>query len=397
MIRRQLKKIFEVRIVVVLLFAGCVVCGAAYSRLTTKTAGSESQNKPALNLTANLKAGKAKYSEFPHSKHKQSCDSCHKFPSSNWKTVRKEDAAFPDITDYPKHESCLSCHRTQFYGSSKPVICSICHTAPSPRNSSRHPFPNPREIFDQSAKGKTAVSDFAIKFPHEIHVGIVAGTDRRKFADPLYINVGLKRAGEESCAICHQTYSPQGESEDEYFTKPPADLGDAFWLKKGTFKSSPIGHTTCFSCHSDDTGIMPAPSNCAACHSLKSEDGVFDFDPKMAAAMSITDKIALDAWRLRGSSGTFRHEWMSHAEMDCASCHDVSKINTLDPASKKVDILSCSICHITETADDGGILNYEVDERKKNSKFECAKCHVSFGKLPVPESHFKAIAAQAGN
>src|ERR1041384_401605 len=35
-------------------------------------------------------------------------DNCHKFPSANWQQVRKKDAAFPDITEYPEHQSCLN-------------------------------------------------------------------------------------------------------------------------------------------------------------------------------------------------------------------------------------------------------------------------------------------------
>jgi hypothetical protein len=47
---------------------------------------------------------------------------------------------------------------------------------------------------------------------------------------------------------------------------------------------------------------------------------------------------------------------------------------------------------VTATTDDGGALNYEVDARKKDPKFQCAKCHIVFGKLPIPDSHAKAIA-----
>ena len=40
----------------------------------------------------------------------------------------------------------------------------------------------------------------------------------------------------KSCPVCHQTYQPQGDSSEEYVTKPPKNLGDNFWLKKGTFQ-----------------------------------------------------------------------------------------------------------------------------------------------------------------
>ena len=333
-----------------------------------------------------------KYSEFPHDvkAHRIDCASCHKFPSPNWERVRAKDAAFPDITDYPKHESCLNCHRQQFFRGTPPVICSICHVNPGPSDSRRHPFPNPREVFDLSAKGKRAVSDFAISFPHDKHIDIVS----RRTGQPLdvFVKASWRRpAAEESCSVCHKTLQPQGDAADEYVTAPPAKLGDAFWLKKGTFKSTPTGHTTCFTCHSADTGIAPAPTDCATCHKIKPPMPESDFDPKLAAAIGVTEKVVLDAWKRRDSSGTFRHEWSSHADQSCSNCHNVAAMNTLVASTKKVSITSCNTCHITATSDDGGALNFEIDARNKNPKFECTKCHVAFGKKAVPPSHIKAV------
>src|SRR6185436_17925948 len=86
----------------------------------------------------------------------------------------------------------------------------------------------------------------------------------------------------KSCPVCHQTYQPQGDSADEYVTKPPKNLGDDFWLKKGSFKTIPTSHTVCFTCHNADVGIEPAPSNCGACHKLAAPRPIQanDFDPK---------------------------------------------------------------------------------------------------------------------
>lgn len=349
-----------------------------------------SQNK--ARVTARRQAPPARYSQFPHSlkAHQRECSSCHTFPSANWKAVRAAAEAFPDATEYPKHESCLDCHMPQFFRGARPAICSICHVNPSPRDSRRHPFPNPREIFDLSAKGKTAVSDFQIKFPHATHIEIVSGL---RTTDPTFTRVsysGVRRA-EESCTVCHKTIDLQGDSSDEYSTKPPADLGEGFWLRKGTFKSRPTSHTTCFTCHSADTGISPAPTACASCHALRGPQPTADFDAKLAKAMNLGAKTILDAWRDRDSSGKFRHEWFSHAELSCSTCHTVEKINTLDPGTKKVSIAACGTCHATATSDDGGALNYEADSRKKDLKFQCTKCHVIFGKQPIPPSHIEAL------
>ena len=69
-------------------------------------------------------------------------------------------------------------------------------------------------------------------------------------------------------------------------------------------------------------------------------------------------------------------------------------MNTLDPKTSKVPVKSCGGaegCHITATADDGGILNYEIDQKKSNASFECTKCHLRHGKQPLPDSHVKAV------
>lgn len=397
-------EIGRIRTITLCLFLCFGLYGFFHSLVTTKTSGFDSSAtptpKPKAERELPAQTKKAKFSEFSHSVRphaKLACNACHKFPSANWKRVRKESEAFPDITDYPKHESCLSCHRQQFFAVAKPVICSICHTNPSPKNSARHPFPNPREIFDLSPKGKRAVTDFAIFFPHDKHLEIVS-QNRFRETEMRPVSFSLKRnaAGEESCAVCHQTYRPQGAAGDEYVTRPPANLGDAFWLKKGAFKTTPISHTQCFSCHSVDTGILPAPTNCAACHKLAPQEMKTDFDAKLAAKIGDLDKITWTLWRKRDSSATFRHEFSSHAELECANCHNAAAMNTTDALSKKVPVTSCNMCHITETSDDGGILNFEIDSRKKDAGFQCVKCHIAYGKMPVPESHLKAIAALAG-
>lgn len=343
------------------------------------------------------------YSKFSHETHtrtlKLECGACHSFPSSNWNRVRTGAEAFPDVTEYPTHTSCLKCHVQQFFKGAQPAICTNCHTNPSPRDGTRHPFPNPREIFDQSPKGRTAVADFAVAFSHDKHIEIVS---RDLPGLPRVINAGFARtegqtSDEQSCSVCHQTMRPQGNDDQEYVTKPPADLGDAFWLKKGTFKSTPLGHTTCFTCHSDDAGIAPAPANCAGCHQLKPAQPLADLDERsVAGQLDPADKVMRDSWRRRDSSGTFRHEWFSHAEAKCATCHQVATMNTADPRTKRVTISACATCHATATSDDGGALNYEIDSRRANPAFRCTKCHVVFGALAIPALHLQALEAAAG-
>ncbi len=382
----------SVRAVIAALFLCAVAVLLLYTEFS-ETVLSQTRKRPAVSRAV----VPPKYSNFPHDikAHQADCSSCHKFPSENWNKVRIGDAAFPDITEYPKHESCLSCHRQQFFRGRSPVVCSICHVNPGPRGRARHPFPNPREIFDASKKGKTAQTDFAIYFPHDKHIEIV--TARSSSGSP-FRNVAhtSRRAAEESCAVCHSTFQPQGDSDVEFVKTPPANIGEDFWLKKGTFKTNPTGHTTCFTCHSSDSGIAPAPSDCATCHKLLQPLPPADFDATIATKMGVSDRLTLDLWRRRDATGKYRHEFVAHKELSCDTCHNVLTMNTTDPATKRVKITSCATCHVTATADDGGALNFEADARKANPTFQCTKCHLTFGQKPMPASHAAALAEAAG-
>jgi hypothetical protein len=111
--------------------------------------------------------------------------------------------------------------------------------------------------------------------------------------------------------------------------------------------------------------------------------------------MSIADRVTLDTWARRESAGKFRHEWFSHAELSCSTCHNVTTLKTDDPATRKVSVTACATCHVTATSDDGGAMNFEVDSRKAKADFQCTKCHVTFGKMTIPQSHLDAVAAAA--
>jgi hypothetical protein len=345
------------------------------------------------------------YSNFSHSTHvtkqKLACDSCHKFPTANWKEVRKGDAAFPDVAEFPEHGACLNCHRQQFFARERPAprICSNCHVAVTPRDTARFLFPSLGDVAGASTPSRDFGDEFAVHFPHETHLEVV-GRHVRPIR-PSFIAVSWNSQQQKpppaNCPVCHQTYQPQGNSSEEYVTKPPKDLGDAFWLKKGTFKTTPNSHTGCFTCHNAESGIAPVSSDCQACHKLLSSTVKInsDFDPRMPATMGISDRTVISAWQTRISAGAFRHEGGSHPDLACADCHPPARMNTVDVQTLKVPVRSCGGaegCHVTATLDDGGILNYEIDQRTKNSGFVCTKCHIVFGTKPVPVSHTNALA-----
>ncbi len=398
-----------IRLVILAMFASASFAGLIVPQIsraefiaaaqTTPTPKRKSTKTKALPKTAPTLAPtpdpeQARFANFKHQLHldmELQCTQCHKFPTANWDKVREKSSAFPDVTDFPKHDSCLECHREQFFSGNPPAICSSCHVNPGPNDSTRFPFPNPREIFDATPRGKKAESEFKVEFPHDKHVEIVSRNTMPTIVRGAMFVSARAAGSEDSCKVCHSVYKPQGKDANEYFSPPPRNLGDGFWLKKGTFNVSPTGHTTCFTCHTEDSGIAPAPADCGTCHKVKQPLPQTDFSPELASKIGLDDKIMLLAWRRRTSSATFRHEWESHVDVGCSTCHNVTTLKTTVIATKKVAVLSCMPCHVTATTDDGGVLNAEVDARKKDPNFACVKCHLSYAKMPVPESHMKAI------
>src|SRR5947209_7029815 len=120
------------------------------------------------------------YSKFTHgiAQHQKGCDSCHTSPSGNWQQARAKDAAYPDVTDYPEHASCIECHRRQFFSGARPAICSVCHTVVSPRAGERFPFENPAEAFARTPNTSRR-TEFSINFPHDRHQDVMARLDRK--------------------------------------------------------------------------------------------------------------------------------------------------------------------------------------------------------------------------
>lgn len=145
--------------------------------------------------------------------------------------------------------------------------------------------------------------------------------------------------------------------------------------------------------------MEPAPSKCEVCHKLVPEQkNLVDFDPKLMATMGISDRMILNRWQRRESSGTFTHEGGAHPTLSCTTCHNIPTMNTADAATLKIAVKSCGGaegCHITATADEGGALNYEIDQRKAKAEFQCTKCHLTFGAKPLPPNHIEAVPAQA--
>ncbi|MGB8508812.1 MAG: hypothetical protein WCD76_10425 [Pyrinomonadaceae bacterium] len=354
------------------------------------------------------------YTKFSHRtpQHRQACSSCHTAPTPNWMSVRAKGEAFPDVTDYPDHPSCVNCHRRQFFSGARPVICSICHTNVSPRDGARHPFENPKEAFFETVGPKSrqrGLSEFKLNFPHDTHQDVMAQypQDDVEVSRGLYVLTSFRRQNDakriDSCSLCHQTYQPEGDSGERYVVKPPADLADgAFWLKKGTFKTTPASHASCFNCHWQDGGEKPLSSDCAGCHNLLpaalqqiTSHARTDVDASAASKMNLNDRAILQAW-LRRSVATFRHEETKHENVGCTACHiNITGNGNLDARTLNVPLPACggggTGCHIKATIPKK-ILNIEVEKKRADTSFQCVKCHLNYGREAIPKSHLDAVS-----
>lgn len=350
------------------------------------------------------------YSTFRHSTpahQKDSCDSCHRTPSDNWARVRDRGSAFFDVTDYPEHESCLGCHRAQFFKGDRPVICSICHSVVSPRSGDRHPFQNPPAAFARSPKARKYAAggdEFALNFPHDLHLDAMAAN-----------RPGAGRTA-NSCRVCHDTLflrAPAKPAEAKPADARPASAASAVALEDGLLMTSPTGHESCFNCHwkgsgEREGGEKPYASDCKGCHTPLQGGAAAttrapapppgkDIGRAAAEGTGFIDPSAISKL-LRRQSVKFAHSDDNHKGLDCAVCHvRVSSADSLGPATFEVPILSCggSKCHIDERTN--RTLNDEMAKRRADPAFQCTHCHVGYaGAERPPASHLRAVGAPVG-
>jgi hypothetical protein len=304
------------------------------------------------------------YSKFSHatSKHQQACNTCHRVPTKNWQRV----GGSPDVADYPDHDACVGCHRTQFFRGPRPAICSVCHSRVSPRDDARFEFRNPARP-----------RQFVIEFPHDKHQDVIARL--QPFAKPdsvlpfRFVQASFKTSRlvdtnektYNNCAICHVTRS----------SLPPAPASgwtDGFTPDSLTFKSVPTDHGACFNCHWK--AEQPISENCAGCHKPGTKP----------LSGSVVKRISIK----------FRHEGGGERKThvaECTTCHiNITRAASLRGLKPDVPITSCTECHNRE-----GLrldLSNELDAIDKNPKFVCVYCHTSdVGQLDPPQSHY-AIA-----
>lgn len=324
------------------------------------------------------------YSQFDHNvaaHSRQSCNECHKSPTgtSRSETVSGVDYRYPDITDYPDHDSCLDCHRQQFFRGARPAICTVCHTKVSPRDKARFEF-----------KKSNQASEFAIRFPHDVHQDIIAkqtmpparetNVAAAHFVKAKFTVVANfqddKRTDYNNCSICHapaaaRTYTtvprkPQFTALETGMVVTPHREKIAATV--GYFKGVPEGHDSCFNCHYSEQ--KPIRSDCAGCHIL--------------TRGRIAESNIIERYSLK-----FSHEETSEGgslvhDKECSQCH-VRITQSADLRSLKPDvpILTCatSSCH-------GNNLKAEISKRDDKEIKSCSYCHSEYiGSHQIPESH----------
>jgi hypothetical protein len=291
------------------------------------------------------------YSKFSHAtqKHQGACNTCHKVPTENWQKTR----AYPDISDYPGHSACVSCHRPQFFRTDRPQICSVCHSKVSPRDDVRFAFRNPKNLLE-----------FSITFPHDKHQDVIAELRRPFGSARAAFNHAVDDKAQlyNNCTICHvqQTQMP----------KPLNAWPDGFVPDTAGFKTAPSSHSSCFNCHWK--AQQPIASNCGGCHARAATP----------FAASITPvRISLKFNHDRGG------EKKNHIA-ECTTCHiNITKSATVRGLKPDVPITACTECHNKDGLRQD--VSRELAAIDKNPAFVCVYCHTSdVGKRDPPPRHY---------
>lgn len=333
------------------------------------------------------------YNNFDHSTaahRKQSCNECHKLPTgvSSAETADGEKYNYPDITDYPDHDSCLDCHRQQFFKGAKPAICSICHTKVSPRDKVRFAFPKANQA-----------EEFNIRFPHDVHQDIIANL---KTPSPRVTNIAAahfvnarftfaagrqdeKKTDYNNCTICHAPKAAKNyivEPRRPQMTMLETGLTAASHTEKiaasvGYFKDVPNGHNSCFNCHYSEQ--KPTHNDCAGCH--------------IPSRKPTAESSVIERYTLKFNHNQIKEGGTNPHDTECTSCHlRITQSADLRSLSPDVPVFTCGgSCHGEKIKMEISRREDDLAEKQKNPQYQitsCSYCHTSFiGSFQVPESH----------
>lgn len=408
---------FGRRMIVLTLFASLLTITVLYTRGSSKAfeptqQGRRRQSQRRRHAGTTASTGN-KYSRFKHIDHRQpkarlECSSCHIIPSAaplenippaappledKDPASHAEDVAAatkPGAKGYPYHDSCVRCHRAQFFRGVAPPICTVCHTHATPRLTARdmHPFPK--------LSAKSIEAEFPGYFPHDRHQAVIARNqqppEKWSFARAILAHSPPQADEPDNCATCHITDKramveiPVGGNEKPF--KPEA----------GTFKSVPTGHAACFNCHWQSQ--KPTKDECEGCH----------LTPDVVAKRKRATVVQAPLPGLTSPNGAqwfkdwprewpkrlsikFNHESKNHNTFGCTTCHiNITQMETLNIPKADVPMTTCAQCHLKDAVEVKTSLSREMTARKKDSKFVCTACHAAvIGRESPKCSHYLVL------
>jgi hypothetical protein len=350
--------------------------------------------------------GRRDYSRFKHEDHrlpvaKLDCSNCHAIQSPSAPDTIAA-ATKPSVEGYPHHDSCVRCHRPQFFKGASPLICTVCHTRASPRLTARdmHPFPKQTE--------QTIAREFPGYFPHALHQSVIARerTPPRDAGRWSFVSASFKLSDDapakdlDNCATCHLT--------DERAIALIAVGGTEATFKpeaRGTFKTVPSGHASCFNCHWQSQ--QPLKDDCAGCHLSRSEyTKVKRATAAKAALPGLLSPNAVQWFKTwprewpKRLSIKFRHETSNH-DIGCTTCHiNITQLETLNIPKADVPIATCAPCHNNTSPvlrkESGNLTIFsemtEEAKDKDNKANTCIGCHTALiGRERPPCSHYLVL------
>lgn|GEM_PF-2329756 len=340
--------------------------------VTAQARRQQTKNRPKPKIGTQTQVKSA--AVFKHESHREPktnliCSKCHTIPARE-SPDEIAAATKSTIKGFPYHDSCLECHRRtspQFFSGAAPTICTVCHTRSSPRLSARDVSKFPKQ------SDEVIEVEFPGYYPH----------DQR---DHKRVN----------CATCHAT-------DERAYLGITIGSETAFKPAEGTFKTSPSSHAACFKCHWQDE--KPRKDDCAGCHLTPNEVAL-----KPRNQLSANAREWFKSWPRewpKRLSLKFNHESRDHDE-ECATCHDLAKIETLDIVKAEVPIATCakSSCHISSTSrpsiskemfeeDDDILEGRNNNPLSKLGQHTCTGCHTNvIGGTPPPCSHYLLFGDQ---
>lgn len=349
-------------------------------------------------------------SRFKHQDHrppvaKLDCNDCHIINAPD----RPDDVAAatkPGAKGYPYHDSCVRCHRADFFRGASPPICTVCHTRSTPRLTARDMQPFPKE------SAKAIAREFPGYFPHSLHQSLIARADGAPSGEGLwrFERASFTRPDDpqpkfaENCATCHETDArpsmPINVGGTEGTFKPEL---------KGMFKTVPDGHASCFNCHWQSQ--KPTREDCAGCHLSQGEFAkkkrAASIDAALPGVLSPMAAQWFKTWPRdwpKRLSIKFSHETPTDHDVGCTTCHiNITRMETLNIPKADVPIGTCARCHVdaNSVGPKGGekiTIRSEMTkeaEDKENKTNTCSGCHTSqIGRERPPCSHYVVIGQQ---